>query len=106
MQNDQEHPVLRDAELDIDEWIGEDELPIRWQEYISCNPQILVGKPAITGTRLSVDFILETLAGGHSVDETLGGWPYLKREQVQACIAYALQLVREKQRSSQNAAAR
>jgi uncharacterized protein (DUF433 family) len=106
MQNDQENPVLRDAELDIDEWIGDDELPIRWQEYISCNPQILVGKPAITGTRISVDLVLEFLAADWSVETILDAYPHLTRDQVLACVAYALQLVREKQRSSQNAAAR
>jgi len=106
MQNDQENPVSRDAELDIDEWIGEDELPIRWQEYISCNPQILVGKPAITGTRLSVDFILELLAGGWSVEEILHDWNYVSRDQIRACVAYALELVRAKYKAGRRRGAK
>lgn len=73
----------------------ENAVPIRWEEYISFNPQILRGKPAITGTRLSVEFILEVLAGGHPIEEILEDWPGLTRDQVRACMVYALDAVRE-----------
>ncbi len=69
--------------------------PEHWHFYIGCNPEVLVGKPTIIGTRISVEQILGMLAGGHSVDEILtDAFPHLKREQILACIAYGRDLVR------------
>lgn len=49
---------------------------------ITFNPNILGGKPIIKGTRISVDFILELLSSGMSVDEILKEYKHLKREDV------------------------
>ncbi len=69
--------------------------PLRWQHFISLNSEILAGKPAITGTRIGVGLVLEQLASGWSVDDVLEAYPHLSREQVLACIGYAVALLDE-----------
>ncbi|HEY9175934.1 MAG TPA: DUF433 domain-containing protein [Verrucomicrobiae bacterium] len=61
---------------------------MRWQNYITLNPDVLVGKPIIKGTRLSVEFILDLIAQGWPEDEILRNY-HLQREQVRACAACA-----------------
>jgi uncharacterized protein (DUF433 family) len=60
-----------------------------WQERIVIDPQVLVGKPVVKGTRLSVEFIIGLLAEGWSEDSILGNYPGLTKEDIQACLAYA-----------------
>ncbi len=50
---------------------------------------ILGGKPRIAGTRIGVDFLLELLASGMSMDEIIKEYPQLSREDVQAVLRYA-----------------
>lgn len=66
-------------------------------ERITLNPDVLVGKPVIKGTRLSVDFIIGLLAQGWSEQEVLRNYPSLEHEDIQACLQYvALLLQQEK----------
>ncbi len=60
-----------------------------WQQYITVDPQILVGKPIIKHTRLAVEFIIDLMAQGWSESELLRNYPGLSREDIQACLAYA-----------------
>lgn len=60
-----------------------------WEERIVIDPKILVGKPVIKGTRLSVEFILDLLAQGWPHNEILRNYPGLKEDDIQACLAYA-----------------
>ncbi len=62
---------------------------MNWRQYITADPAVLVGKPVIKGTRLSVDFILGLIAQGWSEAEILRNYPGLTREQIFACAAYA-----------------
>lgn len=59
------------------------------KELIEINPEIMVGKPVVKGTRITVELILEKLAAGQSVDEILVSYPHLEREQILACVDYA-----------------
>lgn len=68
---------------------------MKWQERISIDPDILVGKPVVKGTRLAVEFIIDLLAQGWSEAEILRNYPGLQREDIQACLAYASQSLRE-----------
>jgi len=61
---------------------------MNWKDYITADPAILVGKPVIKGTRLSVEFILDLIAQGWPEDEILRNYS-LQRDQVRACAAYA-----------------
>ena len=60
-----------------------------WQEHITVDPAVLVGKPVIRGTRLAVEFIVELLAQGWTQEEILDNYPCITREDIQACLAYA-----------------
>jgi uncharacterized protein (DUF433 family) len=58
-------------------------------ERISIDPKVMLGKPCIKGTRITVELILEKLAGGASVEWILDGYPHIKREDVLEAIRYA-----------------
>jgi uncharacterized protein (DUF433 family) len=60
-----------------------------WQERIIIDPDILVGKPVIRGTRLAVEFVLDLLAQGWAEAEVLRNYPGLTRDDIRACLAYA-----------------
>ena len=60
-----------------------------WQDRIALDPQVLVGKPVVKGTRLAVEFIIDLLAQGWPEAEILRNYPGLTHEDVQACLAYA-----------------
>ena len=62
-------------------------------DRIIVDPDILVGKPAVKGTRLSLEFILELLAQGWTETEILRNYPGLQREDLIACRAYASEVV-------------
>ena len=62
---------------------------MNWQEHITADPTVLVGKPVIKGTRLAVEFILELIAEGWSEADMFRNYPGLTREQMLACVAYA-----------------
>lgn len=56
---------------------------------ITVNPKVMVGKPVIRGTRLSVEYILNLLAHGATVDEIIQEYQGLKIEDIRACILFA-----------------
>lgn len=58
-------------------------------ERISCDPKVMVGKPVIKGTRLSVDFILNLLGHGATEQAILAEYKGLQREDIQACFLFA-----------------
>lgn len=60
-------------------------------DRIAVDPKILVGKPVIRGTRLSVKFILGLLAHGATIDEILREYKGLTSEDIQACCLFAQQ---------------
>jgi uncharacterized protein (DUF433 family) len=56
---------------------------------ITINPKVMVGKPVIKGTRLTVEFILNLLAHGMTVAEVISEYKGLTQEDIQACILFA-----------------
>ena len=56
---------------------------------IETNPEIMVGKPVIRGTRITVELILRRLADGQTLAEILEDYPALKAQDVKAALAYA-----------------
>lgn len=64
---------------------------------ITVNPEVMVGKPTIRGLRITVDQILKALAGGVTVEELLEDYPELEKEDIQAALMYASELVNEEQ---------
>ena len=66
-----------------------------WKERIVIDPKILVGKPIIKGTRVSVEFILELLSNDWSYETILKEYPQLKKEDILASIQYSLEILRD-----------
>ena len=60
-----------------------------YRERIVIDPQIRFGKPCVRGTRVTVGDVLSYLASGLSEDEILTDFPYLEREDIRACLAFA-----------------
>jgi uncharacterized protein (DUF433 family) len=66
-----------------------------WRDRIEVNPEVLVGKPVVRGTRLAVELILDLLAAGESESQLLADYPRLTREDLPSCLAYASHLAHE-----------
>ena len=62
-------------------------------QRITVNPAIFGGKPIVRGRRLAVEHVLGVLAAGDDIDTLLDGYPWLEREDILACLAYAHRLV-------------
>ncbi len=58
-------------------------------ERIVINPEIMVGKPIIKGTRITVEHILDLLAQGITIPEILEDYPHLQKNDIYACLAFA-----------------
>ena len=63
---------------------------------ISVNPSVCHGRACIKGTRIMVSIVLDNLAAGVSEEEILKSYPSLTRRDIQAAIAYAAELTRER----------
>lgn len=61
---------------------------------IVSDPNVMMGKPVIQGTRLTVELILEKLAAGESIDQLLEAHPRLTQEGIQAALAFAAQTLK------------
>lgn len=64
-----------------------------YEERIVVDPNVLVGKPVVKGTRISVELVLDQLADNPDLGELFAAYPRLTVEDVKACLAYAKALV-------------
>ncbi len=62
-------------------------------DRITVNPDVFGGKPIVRGRRLAVEHVLDMLAAGDSEDSLLENYPWLERDDIRACLAYAQRLV-------------
>lgn len=69
---------------------------MNWQDYVTVDPAVCHGKACIKGTRIMVSVVLDNLAAGLTPDEILRSYPSLSPEAIQAAIAYAAELTRER----------
>jgi len=60
-----------------------------YKERIESNFEVMLGKPVIKGTRITVEIILKKLAGGFSVDDILSAYDQITKEDIYAAIEYA-----------------
>jgi uncharacterized protein (DUF433 family) len=65
----------------------------KWQDYIEERKDVMAGKPAFKGTRLTVEFILKQLGTGMTQQELLDQYPTLKPEHLRAAMLYAADVV-------------
>ncbi len=61
---------------------------------ITCDPDIMLGKPCIAGTRITVESILAKLAAGETREDLMQAYPGLADEQISAAIDYAIKALR------------
>jgi len=64
------------------------------QQIIVSNPKVMMGKPVVSGTRITVELILEKLSAGESFDDLLKSHPRLTREGIQAALNFAREALR------------
>lgn len=62
---------------------------------IEVNPEIMVGKPVVKGTRLSVQYVLNFLAHGAAANEILQEYDQLRNEDILACLLYASEMLED-----------
>lgn len=64
------------------------------RDLIAVDPKVMRGKPVVAGTRITVEYILEQLGQGRTVDELVDTHPRVTREGVMAAVAYAIDALR------------
>ncbi len=69
---------------------------MNWREYITVDPAVCHGVACIKGTRVMVSVILDNLAAGATSEEIVRSYPSIDQTAVQAAIAYAAELARER----------
>ncbi|MBI1770090.1 MAG: DUF433 domain-containing protein [Bacteroidetes bacterium] len=62
-------------------------------DFIEINPKVMMGKPVIKGTRVTVEIILEKLSHGFGFSEILKAYPNLTEEKIKAALAFAAELL-------------
>jgi len=65
------------------------------KKLIISDPKIMMGKPVITGTRITVEMILDKLSAGETVEQILEAHPRLTKEAIRASLAFAAQALRD-----------
>jgi uncharacterized protein (DUF433 family) len=69
---------------------------MNWREHITVDPNVCHGQACIKGTRVMVSVVLDNLAAGISQEEILRSYSSLSLESIQAAVAYAAELARER----------
>jgi uncharacterized protein (DUF433 family) len=64
------------------------------ENYIISNPDVMMGKPVIAGTRITVELVLEKLSAGESVEQIIQEHPRLSAEAIKAALAFAAQALK------------
>ncbi len=65
-----------------------------YKELIVSDPNIMMGKPVVKGTRISVELILEKLAAGETIEQILDAHPRLTHEGIQAALTFAAEVLK------------
>lgn len=64
-----------------------------WQDRIALDSKVLVGKPVVKGTRISVELVIDLLSRGWTPEQILENYPSLQAEDIRACLAYASEVL-------------
>ena len=68
---------------------------MKWQDYIISDNKILLGKPVIKGTRISVEHLIDLLAQGWSENDILENYPRLTKKSLKALFAYVQECMKD-----------
>lgn len=66
-----------------------------WRERITTEPDILMGKPTVKGTRISVELIVGWLAQGWTHEQLLESYPHITRDDILAALAFTTEMLRD-----------
>lgn len=66
---------------------------MNYTEYIESNAEIMLGKPVVKGTRISVALILKKLSEGATTQDLIGAYPNLNETSIKAVLAYASDVI-------------
>ena len=66
-----------------------------WQDYIHSDSEVLLGKPVVKGTRLSIEFLLSLFAAGWTQEQILENYPSLTSEALRAVFAFTAEAMQE-----------
>jgi uncharacterized protein (DUF433 family) len=69
---------------------------MNWRERITVDPHIAHGRACIKGTRIMLSVILDNLAAGQTASQILASYPSLTSEDIQAALAYASEIAKER----------
>jgi uncharacterized protein (DUF433 family) len=64
-----------------------------YRDFIEAKPDVMLGKPVIKGTRLTVEYILKKLSEGATLEDLAEGYPALSKESILAAISYASDVI-------------
>jgi uncharacterized protein (DUF433 family) len=73
------------------------ESSMNWKDHIATDPNVLLGKPIIRGTRISVELILDRLADGWTQEDLHRAYPNLTQQAIQAVFAFASEMMRDEE---------
>jgi uncharacterized protein (DUF433 family) len=62
-------------------------------QYIERNPNIMMGKPIIKGTRITVELLIRKLADGYNIEDLLKSYPHMTKEQILASLEYVASMI-------------
>jgi uncharacterized protein (DUF433 family) len=68
---------------------------MNWRNHIETNDNILLGKPVVKGTRVSIEHIIKLLASGWTENQILDNYPRLSKESLQAVFAYIQDIMKD-----------
>lgn len=64
-----------------------------WRNRVVAHLDVLVGKPVIKGTRICVELVMDLLAAGYTTEQIIEQYDHLTRQDIQACLAYAKEVI-------------
>ncbi len=64
-----------------------------YKQYITRDPEVMLGKPIIKGTRITVELVMRKMAAGYAIADILQQYPHLKTEQVRAAFEYTADMI-------------
>jgi uncharacterized protein (DUF433 family) len=64
-----------------------------WRDRIAIDPDVLLGKPVVKGTRIAVELIVDLLARGYSTEQIVTQYDHITHDDVRACLAYAAEVL-------------
>lgn len=64
-----------------------------YKNYVTASPDIMLGKPIIKGTRITVELILKKLSEGMTADDLIKIYPHIQKDDIMACLSYSAEVI-------------